>query len=151
MQQRATMRLAALGLAVALTGTACAGPNGSTTAGSAAGADGDTITIGFSQRRLAGSDWWATLLKGAKDKAAEMGAKVIVTDASGDTVKQNSDVQTLLTKGADVIILNPQDPTGVAPAVALIIEGPDDRRDVRLEKTVADRDQRQVDEHDRQR
>jgi ribose transport system substrate-binding protein len=118
MPQRATMRLAALGLAVALTGTACSGPNGSTTAGSAAGANGDTITIGFSQRRLAGSDWWATLLQGAKDKAAETGAEVIVTDAGGDTVKQNSDVQTLLTKGADVVILNPQDPTGVAPAVA---------------------------------
>ena len=116
MQQRATMRLAALGVAVALTGTACTGPNGSTAAG--AHAAGDTITIGFSQRRLAGSDWWATLLQGAKDKAAKMGAKVIVTDAGGDTVKQNSDVQTLLTKGADVVILNPQDPTGVAPAVA---------------------------------
>jgi ribose transport system substrate-binding protein len=117
MQQRATMRLAALGLAVVVTGTACTGPSGSTTAGSA-GADGDTITIGFSQRRLAGSDWWATLLQGAKDKAAEMGAEVIVTDAGGDTVKQNSDVQTLLTQGADVVILNPHDPTGVAPAVA---------------------------------
>ena len=120
MQQRATMRLAALGLAVAVTGTACSGPNGSTEAGSAAGAGahGGKITIGFSQRRLAGSDWWATLLKGAKDKAAQMGAEVIVTDAGGDTVKQNSDVQTLLTKGADAVILNPQDPTGVAPAVA---------------------------------
>ncbi|NKY38086.1 substrate-binding domain-containing protein [Cellulomonas septica] len=119
MQQHATVRLAAMSLGALLVGTACTGPGGSTAAGPAgAAADGDTITIGFSQRRLAGSDWWATLLQGAKDKAAEMGATVIVTDAGGDTVKQNSDVQTLLTKGADVVILNPQDPTGVAPAVA---------------------------------
>ncbi|GAB2473833.1 substrate-binding domain-containing protein [Promicromonospora xylanilytica] len=109
MQKRATTRLVAVALAVGLTATACSAPTDT--------GDGDTITIGFSQRRLAGSDWWATLLAGAKDRAAELGAEVVVTDAGGDAVKQNSDVQTLITKGADAVILNPQDPTGVAPAV----------------------------------
>jgi ribose transport system substrate-binding protein len=109
MQKHATTRLAAMGLAVVLVTTACSSPTD-------AGNDG-TITIGFSQRRLAGSDWWATLLAGAKDRAAELGAEVVVTDAGGDAVKQNSDVEMLITKGADAVILNPQDPTGVAPAV----------------------------------
>lgn len=113
MRKHATTQLVAVALAVGLTATACS----STTGAGTAADDGDTITIGFSQRRLAGSDWWATLLAGAEDRAAELGAEIVVTDAGGDTVKQNSDVQTLLTKGADAIILNPQDPTGVAPAV----------------------------------
>lgn len=112
MRKRTTTQLVAVALAVGLTTTACSSPTGTTAA-----ADDDTITIGFSQRRLAGSDWWATLLAGAKDRAGELGAEVVVTDAGGDAVKQNSDVQTLLTKGADAVILNPQDPTGVAPAV----------------------------------
>lgn len=107
----------ACGAALALGGAACSADSGN----SGTQADGEKkIVIGFSQRRLAGSDWWATLLQGAKDKAAEVGAEVIVTDAGGDTVRQNSDVQTLLTRGAQVIILNPQDPTGVAPAVQAV-------------------------------
>lgn len=108
----------ALGMTLALGGTACSSPE----SGSAApeGDAGKKVVIGFSQRRLAGSDWWATLLQGAKDKAAEVGAEVIVTDAGGDTVRQNSDVQTLLTRGANAVILNPQDPTGVAPAVQAV-------------------------------
>lgn len=115
-------RLATVTLAVALTATACTTSTGDQaapgSAGATTGAEGETVTIGFSQRRLAGSDWWATLLAGAEDKAAELGAEVIVTDAGGDTVKQNSDVETLITQGVDAIILNPQDPTGVAPAVS---------------------------------
>ncbi|MFI7483418.1 sugar ABC transporter substrate-binding protein [Kocuria sp. M1R5S2] len=116
---RATTGIATVtALAASLALTAC-GSEGGSTAGTTAdsGADGEPVTIGFSQRRLAGSDWWATLLQGAEDKAAELGAEIIVTDAGGDTVKQNSDVQTLLTRGADAIILNPHDPTGVAGAV----------------------------------
>ena len=104
-------------LALTLGGAACS----SSGSGSTANPDEEKkVVIGFSQRRLAGSDWWATLLQGAKDKAAEVGAEVIVTDAGGDTVRQNSDVQTLLTRGATAIILNPQDPTGVAPAVQAV-------------------------------
>lgn len=79
-----------------------------------------SAVIGLSQRRLAGSDWWAVMIQGAEDKAAELGVELIITDAGGDTVKQNSDVQTLLTQGVDAIIMNPHDPTGVSSAVAAI-------------------------------
>ncbi|MCW4354075.1 substrate-binding domain-containing protein [Hoyosella sp. YIM 151337] len=115
---RATTGIATVAaLTASLALTACGSEGGTTDGTTASGADGESITIGFSQRRLAGSDWWATLLQGAEDKAAELGAEIIVTDAGGDTVKQNSDVQTLLTRGVDAIILNPHDPTGVAGAV----------------------------------
>lgn len=136
MRKHATMRLASAAAALtSLTllaacgtgsdGGATASGDGQTTSGETASAgegDGETIVIGFSQRRLAGSDWWATLLQGAEDKAAELGAKIIVTDAGGDTVKQNSDIQTLLTQGVDAVILNPHDPTGVAPGVAAVTD-----------------------------
>ena len=109
----------ACGAVLALGGAACSSDDGASDGTPQANGE-KKVVIGFSQRRLAGSDWWATLLQGAKDKAGELGAEVIVTDAGGDTVRQNSDVQTLLTRGAQVIILNPQDPTGVAPAVQAV-------------------------------
>lgn len=75
------------------------------------------IVIGWSQRGIAGSDWWKTLIAGGQSEAAKLGAKLEVLDANRDTSQQNQDVQTLITKGVDVVIMNPQDPLGVAPAV----------------------------------
>ena len=133
MRKHATMRLAPAAaalttlalLAACSTGSGdgtATGDGQSTTDETATAGEGgaESIVIGFSQRRLAGSDWWATLLQGAEDKAAELGAEIIVTDAGGDTVKQNSDIQTLLTQGVDAVILNPHDPTGVAPGVSAV-------------------------------
>ena len=57
--------------------------------------DKKQIVIGFSQRRVAGSDWCKTLIAGATSEAEKLGVKIVVTDAGGDTVRQNSDVQTL--------------------------------------------------------
>jgi ribose transport system substrate-binding protein len=120
MLRRLKVGAVGFGAALVFAGTACSPSGGTGAEGGGTEAEGGKIVIGFSQRRLAGSDWWATLLQGAKDRAGELGAEVIVTDAGGDTVRQNSDVQTLLTRGASVIILNPQDPTGVAPSVRAV-------------------------------
>jgi ribose transport system substrate-binding protein len=80
-------------------------------------ADKKQIVIGFSQRRVAGSDWYKTLVAGATAEGEKLGVKVLVTDAGGDTVRQNSDVQTFITKGVDGVILNANDPRGVSQAV----------------------------------
>ena len=82
--------------------------------------DKKQIVIGFSQRRVAGSDWWKTLIAGATSQAEKLGVKIVVVDAGGDTVRQNSDVQTLITKGVDGIIINPNDPRGVSQAVQAV-------------------------------
>jgi ribose transport system substrate-binding protein len=82
--------------------------------------DKKQIVIGFSQRRVAGSDWWKTLIAGATNQAEKLGVKIIVVDAGGDTVRQNSDVQTLITKGVDGVIINPNDPRGVSQAVEAV-------------------------------
>jgi ribose transport system substrate-binding protein len=113
----------AVALAVALSGAlalfaaGCGGGDGDTAG--ASGKSGESITLGFSQRRIAGSDWWKTLVQGVRDEAKRQGAKVDVTDAGGDTVRQISDVRTLLSRGVDGLIINPNDPRGVSPAVQL--------------------------------
>jgi ribose transport system substrate-binding protein len=79
--------------------------------------DKKQIVIGFSQRRVAGSDWYKTLVAGATSEAGKLGVKILVTDAGGDTVRQNSDVQTFITEGVDGVILNANDPRGVSASV----------------------------------
>ena len=90
----------------------------STVAGHIAkGADQKQIVIGYSQRRVAGSDWWKTLIAGVTSEGEKLGVKVEVLDAGGDTVRQNSDVETLITKGVDGVIMNANDPRGVSASV----------------------------------
>jgi ribose transport system substrate-binding protein len=78
---------------------------------------GKGLVIGWSQRGISGSDWWKTMVAGGQAQADRIGAKLIVLDANGDTTRQNQDVQTLLTQGADVVIINANDPIGVAASV----------------------------------
>ena len=92
---------------------------GADTAGgsSTAKASGSGLVIGWSQRRVSGSDWYKTLVAGGQSEAAKLGARIEVLDANGDTTRQNQDVQTLISKGVDVVIMNANDPLGVAPSV----------------------------------
>ncbi len=89
-------------------------------AGAAEAADkstGEGLVIGWSQRGLSGSDWWKTLIAGGESEAEKIGATIHVLDANGDTTRQNQDVQTLISKGVDVVIMNANDPIGVAASV----------------------------------
>ena len=116
-RSRSVVAMAAVSSAVALFGAGCGGDDeGSGTGESAGEARGENITIGMSQRGIAGSDWWKTLVQGVKDEAKRQGAKVDVTDAGGDTVRQLSDVRTLLSRQVKGLIINPNDPRGVSPA-----------------------------------
>lgn len=80
-------------------------------------ADDGKIVIGLSHRRIAGSDWYKTLVDGVKYGAGLHGAEVIVLDANGDTVRQNVDVNTLINKNVDVIIINANDPIGLSSSL----------------------------------
>ena len=90
-------------------------PGGDTTSTKAAA--GKTITIGFSQATQQ-SPFYVALGTGVKQEAAKEGDKVIYVDANGDITKQNNDIQDLITKGVDVLLINPVDPTGIAPSIA---------------------------------
>lgn len=80
-------------------------------------ASGDGLVIGWSQRGISGSDWWKTLVDGGQSEADKIGATIELLDANGDTVRQNADIQTLITKGVDVVVMNANDPIGVGPSV----------------------------------
>jgi ribose transport system substrate-binding protein len=99
--------ISAFGLVLAGTASAPAADSKST---------GKGLVIGWSQRGISGSDWWKTLVDGGQSEATKIGASITVLDANGDTRQQNSDVQTLISKGVDVVIMNPSDPIGVGPA-----------------------------------
>ncbi len=83
----------------------------------AAAATQKQLVVGFSQRRVAGSDWYKTLVAGAVAEGQKLGMKVMVTDAGGDTVRQNSDVQLFLTQNVGGIIVNANDPRGLASSL----------------------------------
>ncbi|CAN5173228.1 substrate-binding domain-containing protein [soil metagenome] len=89
-------------------------PGGDSTKTAAAG---KTLTIGFSQATQQ-SPFYVELGNGVKQEAAKEGDKVIYVDANGDITKQNNDIQDLITKGVDVLLINPVDPQGIAPSIA---------------------------------
>jgi ribose transport system substrate-binding protein len=80
-------------------------------------ASGEGLVIGWSQRGISGSDWWKTLVEGGQAEAEEIGARIELLDANGDTVRQNADIQTLIAKGVDVVVMNANDPIGIGPSV----------------------------------
>lgn len=76
----------------------------------------DSLVIGFSQVTLE-SPFYTSLVAGAKEEAEKQGIELIVVDAQNDIEKQNTDVQSLITKDIDVLLINPVNPSAVAPAL----------------------------------
>jgi ribose transport system substrate-binding protein len=75
------------------------------------------IVIGFSQCNT-DSPYYVTLQDAAKKAAEAAGAEFRLVNAASNISKQNQDVQDLIQAGADIIILDPVNSTGMAPAVA---------------------------------
>jgi ribose transport system substrate-binding protein len=74
------------------------------------------VTIGLSMYTLA-APYFAAQMNAVKRKAAELGVRtVIATEAHDDMNKQMADVEDLLSKNIDILILNPKDPKGLVPA-----------------------------------
>lgn len=76
----------------------------------------DELVIGFSQVTME-SPFYIALVEGAEQEAERQGVAIEVIDAQNDMQKQNSDVQSLLTRGIDVLLLNPTNPSAVAPSI----------------------------------
>jgi len=77
---------------------------------------GKKLLIGFSQC-ITDSPYYVTLQESAEKTAAAAGAEFRLVNAANNVAKQNQDVQDLIQAGCDVIILDPVDSSGVAPAV----------------------------------
>ncbi|MFC5754785.1 substrate-binding domain-containing protein [Actinomadura rugatobispora] len=103
--------------AIVTAASACSvstGPGGS---GSDDGDKGGQVVIGFSQVTQQ-SPFYVQLKNGAQQAADKAGAKLLFADANGDVTKQNNDIQDLITRGVDVLLVNPVDPKGVAAGLA---------------------------------
>lgn len=84
--------------------------------GQQAASGSEKIVIGFSQVTL-DSPFYVSLMDAAKAQAEARGAEFIYLDAQSNISKQNNDVQDLLTRGIDVLLLNPVNAAGAAPAL----------------------------------
>ena len=65
--------------------------------------------------------FFVTLVEGAKEAAAQLGVELQVTDAGDDAAKQTTDIETLVSSGISVLVVNPVDSDAVAGAVQAAI------------------------------
>ena len=83
----------------------------------ASDAEDDQVTIGYSTYTLS-NPFFAGMVKGFEDSAAGYGYELITSNANGDAAQQVTDIQNLITRGVDYIVLTPADGRAVAPAIA---------------------------------
>ena len=78
--------------------------------------DADAFVVGFSQME-SDNPWRLAQTKSVREEAAKRGIELVVTDAQGQTAKQVSDVEDLIARRVDVILLAPREFEGLAPAL----------------------------------
>lgn len=74
------------------------------------------LKIGMSFQEL-NNPYFVTMKQALEEAAASVGATVVITDARHDIAKQIGDVEDMLQKKIDILVLNPTDTTGVEGAV----------------------------------
>lgn len=100
--------------AVVLAMSGCAVTTAPGGAGPAETVAADEVVIGFSQATQQ-SPFYVELGEGVE---AAADGRLEYVDANGDIAKQNNDIEDLITRGVDVLLVNPVDPQGIAPALA---------------------------------
>jgi ribose transport system substrate-binding protein len=79
-------------------------------------AEEEAITIGLSLSTLQ-NPFFVTLRDGAQEAADAAGAELVVSDAQDDAQTQASDMEDFITRGVDIIIVNPVDSAAVVSSV----------------------------------
>lgn len=74
------------------------------------------LKIGMSFQEL-NNPYFVTMKQALTDAAATLGATVVITDARHDVSKQISDVEDMIQKKIDILLLNPTDSVGIQSAV----------------------------------
>jgi ribose transport system substrate-binding protein len=74
------------------------------------------VKIGLSISTL-NNPFFVSLKEGAEKEAKAQGADLIVADSQNDSAKQVNDIEDLIQKGVDVLIINPTDSDAVTAAV----------------------------------
>lgn len=90
--------------------------------GNASTTDGEgELTVGLAMNTL-NNPFFVDLKEGAEETAKEEGIELIITDSQGDPSKQLSDVENILQKNPDLLILNPVDSDAAAQIVLIANE-----------------------------
>jgi ABC-type sugar transport system substrate-binding protein len=78
--------------------------------------DAGQYVVGFSQME-SDNPWRIAETKSLRDEAQKRGIQLVVTDAQGQTAKQVSDVEDLIARRVNLILLAPREYEGLAPAL----------------------------------
>ena len=78
--------------------------------------DSGKYVVGFSQME-SDNPWRLAETKSLRDEAAKRGYELVVTDAQGQTAKQVSNVEDLIARRVNLILLAPREYEGLAPAL----------------------------------
>ncbi len=78
--------------------------------------DGQDLTLGISLSTL-NNPFFVTLKEGAEAAAAEAGVKLIVVDAQDDPAKEATNIEDLIQKGVDALLINPTDSDAIVPSI----------------------------------
>ncbi len=82
----------------------------------AAAQSGVTGTIGFAVSTLA-NPFFVTMKEAGEARAAELGLEMVTLDAQDNNERQASQIEDLISRGVDVLIINPVDSDAVATSV----------------------------------
>ena len=74
------------------------------------------ITLGLSLSTL-NNPFFVTLKEGAEEKAGELGVKLIVVDSQDDPAREATNIEDLIQKQVDALLINPTDADAVVPSV----------------------------------
>ena len=76
------------------------------------------MVVGFSQSENEQNPFRAAETKSVQDAAKAAGAKLLYTNATDSQAKQVSDIQSMISQGAQALIVAPLNSTGLQPALA---------------------------------
>ncbi|MFO8063178.1 MAG: ribose ABC transporter substrate-binding protein RbsB [Spirochaetota bacterium] len=80
------------------------------------GEEADGFVLGLSVSTL-NNPFFVTLRDGAESAAEEMGVELVVVDSQDDASRESSNVQDLIQRGVDALLINPTDSDAVVPSV----------------------------------
>ncbi|TMV78210.1 substrate-binding domain-containing protein [Thioclava sp. BHET1] len=103
------MKLTLKASAVALGAAVCALP---------AMSQAEPLKIGMTFQEM-NNPYFVSMRKALEAAAKQIGATVITTDANHDIARQISDVEDMLQKGINILLVNPTDSTGIESAVKM--------------------------------
>jgi ribose transport system substrate-binding protein len=76
----------------------------------------EEVTLGLSLSTL-DNPFFVTLKEGAEEAAAQAGVKLIVVDCEDDSAKEAANLEDLIAKQVDALLINPTDAEAVVPSI----------------------------------